>query len=109
MLPPPPSTDENDGAPSPSWSRVPARTGDNGNYDITPVAGVNAVVKNSHNVENTSATLDYSVPVVDFDRGDDGDAATGGQYGVSHAKRTKLASKSGLGSEAKGWEGGTGR
>ena len=80
---------------------VPARAGDNGDDDVTPNAGVNAVVKNSHDVENASAAWDYGFPAVASNGGKDGDATTGAAAGVSHAKGTKSASKSGLGLAAK--------
>ena len=81
---------------------VPARAGDNGDDDVTPVARVNAVVKNSNDVENASATWNYGIPTVAFDGGKDDNAATGGTSGVSHAKGKKSASMSGFGEAVKG-------
>ena len=52
MFPPTPHPDDDNSATYPSLSGVPVRAGDNGNDDVTPVAGVNSVVKNSHDVNN---------------------------------------------------------
>ena len=52
--------------------------GDNGNDNVTPVSGVNVVVKNGHNVKNASAAHDYNVPAVTFDGDKDSYSITGG-------------------------------
>ena len=48
-----------------------------------------------------SAIQYYNLPVVPFEGGKDSDAATGDISGVSHAKGTKLAYNTVLGSAAK--------
>ena len=75
--------------------------GDNSNR-VTPVAGVDVVIKDRNNAENTSTARDKDVPIIAFDREKDSDATTGAAAGVSHTKGTKLASKSGSGLAAKG-------
>ena len=87
---------------------VPALAGDNSNDSVTPVARVNAVVNNSHDIKTASVALEYGVPAVASNGRKDGDAAMGAAAGVSHAKGNKSTSKSGLGLATKGWGGARG-
>ena len=91
----PPTPDNEDDVSSPSRSRTPVHAGDNIDKDVPPITGVDVVIKNGDNIENLSAAQDDNVPVITFDRGEDGDSDTGAASEVSHAKGTKSASKIG--------------
>ena len=57
---------------------------DNENNEVTPVSGVDVVVENGNNTENTSAAWENYVSAITLDRGKDSNAATGGQRGLPH-------------------------
>ena len=78
------------------------QAGDNDDEYIMPIVGVNVIVKNGKDIENTSATWHNEIPVIVFDGGKDGNAMTGVADGVFHAKGTESASKSVSGLGAKG-------
>ena len=102
MVPPPPPDNDKDDVLSPYQSGSPARTVDNEDNDVTLVDGVDVITKNGNNADNTSTNPDDNVAIILFSGEKDGDATTGDVAGVSHAKKTKVASKSGFGYAAKG-------
>ena len=68
-----------------------------------PVSGVNAIIERGVNVKNVSAAWDSKVPVIAFDKKNEGNAATGDSARFSHAKGKKSATK-GRGRGARGVE-----
>ena len=70
---------------------------DNDDNNVTLVDGVDVIVKNGNNSDNTSTNPDNNVAIILFSGEKDGDATTGDMAGESHAKGTKVASKSGFG------------